>query len=77
MLPDIINPQPARWQPFRIRHSFIPSYITFDLSVVASHILHLPHKIVGLPVSTATQLLESAFSNGFKGVSSRSEWKSL
>jgi len=44
MLPDIINRQPARWQPFPIRHSFIPSYVTFDLGVVASHILHLPHK---------------------------------
>jgi len=46
MLPDIVDRQPAKWEPFPLRHSFIPSYVTFDLGVVASHILRLPHKTV-------------------------------
>jgi hypothetical protein len=31
--------KPPKIQPFPMRHSFIPTYIQFDLSVVSAHIL--------------------------------------
>lgn len=46
MLSDVVDRPPINWQTFPLRHSFIPSYVTFDLGVVASHILRLPHKTV-------------------------------
>jgi hypothetical protein len=42
MLPDVVGRPPAKWQTFPLRHSFIPSYVEFDIGVVASHILTLP-----------------------------------
>ena len=48
MLPDVVGRPPAKWQTFPLRHSFIPSYVEFDIGVVASHILTLPQKQVRL-----------------------------
>jgi hypothetical protein len=44
MLPEVVGQSPARWQPFPLRHSFIPIYVQFDIGMVASHILNLPTK---------------------------------
>jgi hypothetical protein len=41
MLPEIVGRPPARWQTFPLRHSFVPTYVQFDLGIVASHILGL------------------------------------
>ena len=48
MLPDVVGRPPAKWQTFPLRHSFIPSYVEFDIGVAASHILTLPQKQVRL-----------------------------
>ena len=42
MLPDVVGRPPAKWQTFPLRHSFIPSYVQFDLGIVASLIINLP-----------------------------------
>jgi hypothetical protein len=43
-LPDYNNLQPISFQPFPLRHSFIPSLVPFDLNVVALQILRLTKK---------------------------------
>jgi hypothetical protein len=48
VLPKVVDRPPSQWQMFPLRHSFIPACVEFDIGVVASHILNLPHKQVRL-----------------------------
>jgi len=34
MLPEVVGRPSARWQPFHLRHAFIPGYVTFDLGMI-------------------------------------------
>src|SRR5271154_5697203 len=61
MLPDIVGRPSARWQPFPLRHAFIPRYVTFDLGMVASHILRLPAKHVNLQYSAPVNFWDNHF----------------
>jgi len=45
-------------------------YVTFDLGMVASHILRLPRKQVQLQVLGAGKFLGQPFSNGYSLISS-------
>jgi hypothetical protein len=46
MLPDVVGRPSAKWQPFPLRHTFIPQYVMFDLGMVVSHILRLQQKMI-------------------------------
>src|SRR5579859_3887309 len=48
MLPEVVGRPPVQWQAFPLRHSLIPAYVQFDIGMVASHILNLPHKQIRL-----------------------------
>src|SRR5579859_7719664 len=48
MLPEVVGRPPARWQALPLRHSLIPAYVQFDIGIVVSHILNLPHKQIHL-----------------------------
>ena len=41
-LEALISRQGVKMQPFPLRHSFIPTYVPFDLTVVVYQILNLP-----------------------------------
>jgi hypothetical protein len=69
-LPEVVGRPSARWQPFPLRHTFVPGYVTFDLGMVASHILRLPRKQVQLQVLGAGKFLGQPFSNGYSLISS-------
>src|SRR5579859_4773071 len=48
MLPEVVGRPAAQWQAFSLRHSLIPAYVQFDIGMVASYILNLPHKQIRL-----------------------------
>src|SRR5579859_8095463 len=48
MLPEVVSRPPAQWQASPLRHSLMPAYVQFDIGMVASHILNLPHKQICL-----------------------------
>jgi hypothetical protein len=61
MLPEVVGRPSARLQPFPLRHAFISGYITFDLGMVASHILRLPTKQVQLQYSAPANFWDNHF----------------
>lgn len=75
MLPEVVGRPSARWQPFPLRHAFIPGYVTFDLGMVASHILLLQTSLTS--ILGAGKLLGQPFSNGYSPISSRSRQQSI
>src|SRR5579859_6654750 len=48
MLPEVVGGPPAQLQAFFLRYSLIPTYVQFDIGIVASHILNLPNKQIRL-----------------------------
>jgi hypothetical protein len=60
-LPHVVGRPSARWQPFPLRHTFIPRYVMFDLGMVASHILLLRSKEVKHHYSAPTIFWDNHF----------------